>query len=144
MVPGPLGLRWKGRVLPRLETGELAAYDPPTAYRARRWFDLAPRIGEHAFLKLYTHGAQEANLQALLSTGLRNLFKFVREEAERRGAQLHFVSAWQMYLAIEGIGEGKDAQHAVLGCGISNRGSSALNTGLRTSEDGEPIAHKAC
>ena len=108
IVPGPLGLRWRGRLVPRMETGEVAAYDPPTAYRARRWFDLAPRIGEHAFVKLYTHGAHDANLHALLSGGLHDLFEVASEEAERRGARIYFVSAWQMYLAIDAITRGEN------------------------------------
>ncbi len=28
------------------------------------------------------------------------------EEAARRGCAIHFVTAWQMYLAIEAIGQG--------------------------------------
>jgi len=108
LIPGPLGLRWRGRIVPRMETGELAAYDPPSAYRARRWFDLAPRIGEHAFLKLYTHGAVESNLEFLLSQGLYDLFSLIRAEAERRSAQIHFVSAWQMYLAIDALSNRRD------------------------------------
>jgi hypothetical protein len=108
MIPGPLGLRWRGQWMPRMETGELAAYDPPSAYRAQRWFDLAPRIGEHVFLKLYTHGAAESNLETLLSSGLLELFQFVRAEAKLRDAKIHFVSAWEMYLAIEAITRGND------------------------------------
>jgi len=53
MITGPLGLRFAERLLPRLETGELAGYDLPTASRVRRWFDLAPAIGDDLFLKLY-------------------------------------------------------------------------------------------
>ncbi len=49
MVPGPLGLRWAERLVPRLETGEIAGNDPPTPYRVRRWFDLAPRLGRRLF-----------------------------------------------------------------------------------------------
>jgi hypothetical protein len=113
MVPGPFGLRWQGRILPRMETGELAAYDLPTAYRVRRWFDLAPRIGEDAFIKLYTHGAQEANMTALLGKGLRDLFVLTREEAERRGASINFVSAWQMYCVIEAISKDCDPQRVL-------------------------------
>jgi hypothetical protein len=113
MIPGPFGLRWTGRILPRMETGELAAYDLPTAYRVRRWFDLAPRIGENAFIKLYTHGAQEANMKALLNKGLRDLFALTREEAERRGASIHFVSTWQMYCAIEAITRDCDPQRVL-------------------------------
>ncbi len=108
MIPGPFGLRWRERFIPRLETGEVAAYDPPTAYRACRWFDLAPRIGEHAFLKLYTHGCTPRNSEALLSTDLIKLFALAGAEAERREAQIHFVSAWQMYLAVSDISNGQD------------------------------------
>ena len=45
MIPGPLGLRWRERMLPRIEKGEIAGYDLPTAYRFRRWLDFAPRLG---------------------------------------------------------------------------------------------------
>lgn len=103
MIPGPFGLRWGSRLAPRLETGEIAYYDLPSDYRARLWLDLAPRIGEHAFLKLYTHGAPESNLRALLDGGLKDLFAAIREAAVRRDAQLHFVSAWQMFTAIEAL-----------------------------------------
>jgi len=113
MIPGPLGLRWRGRLVPRMETAEIASYDPPTSYRVRRWLDLAPRIGEHAFLKLYTHGAQNDNLKFLLSHGLDDFFSLTREEACRRGAKMHFVSAWQMFLAIEALSRGKNPATAV-------------------------------
>lgn len=108
MIPGPLGLRWKGQLLPRMETGELAAYDQPTPYRARRWFDLAPRVGEHSFLKLYTHGAQDSNLKLLLNGGLRDLFPVIEDEAMKQQIKVHYVSAWQMYLAIEAISQNRD------------------------------------
>lgn len=137
IVPGPLGLRWKGQALPRMETGELAAYDPPTFYRARRWFDLAPRIGEHVFLKLYTHGAQDLNCKFLLGTGLCDLFSAIEVEAARRAVKTHYVSAWQMYLAIESISLGRnpvellrvdgtnlgsrDAQPALASCRVQPR-----------------------
>lgn len=111
IIPGPLGLRWRGRLLPRMETGELAAYDPATAYRAKRWLDLAPRIGEHSFLKLYTHGATESNLEMLLGRGLDDMFRFVREEADRRSARFHFVSTWEMYLAIEALSKDEEPQY---------------------------------
>jgi hypothetical protein len=113
MIPGPFGLRWRERLVPRLETGEVAAYDPPTAYRARRWFDLAPRISEHAFLKVYTHGCTTQNSETLLGADLIKLFALSCAEAERREARIHFVSAWQMYLAIEAISHGNDPQRAV-------------------------------
>jgi|HubBroStandDraft_1064217.scaffolds.fasta_scaffold09623_4 hypothetical protein len=108
MIPGPLGLRWRQRLVPRMETGELASYDHATPYRVRRWFDLAPHLGEHLFLKLYTHGAQDSNCEFLLNTGLRDLFRAVGDEADRQSASVHYVSAWQMYGAIEAISLGRD------------------------------------
>ncbi|MGB7985164.1 MAG: hypothetical protein WCF54_08390 [Terracidiphilus sp.] len=101
MITGPLGVRFGGRLLPRLETGELAGYDPPTQARVRQWFDLAPRIGDDLFIKLYTHGAQERNSDALLNGGLANLYYWFAEEADRRGIEIHWATAYGIYRAID-------------------------------------------
>ena len=103
LITGPLGLRFGERMMPRLETGELAGYDMPTPHRVRRWFDLAPTIGDDLFLKLYTHGAAERNLHPLLGGGLSNLFRWIAEEADRRGVEIHWASAWQMFQAAEAL-----------------------------------------
>lgn len=107
MISGPIGMRWRDRLLPRLETGELRYGNVATPYRVRRWVELAPRIGTDTFIKLFTHGAQERNSAALLSGVLESAFNMLVEEAERRRCAVHFVSAWQMYLAIEAIGQGR-------------------------------------
>jgi hypothetical protein len=103
MIPGPLGLRWKERLLPRMETGELASTDHPTPYRVQRWFDLAPRLGSDIFIKLYTHGAQERNSSVLLNGALQQTFAMVAGEAPARGCEFYFVTAWQMYLAVDAL-----------------------------------------
>lgn len=103
MIPGPMGIGWTRRLIPRIESGELAVYDPPTAYRVRRWFDLAPQIGSDLFIKVHAHGAQERHSDVLLTGGLQSLFTLVHDEAVRRGCKLYFVTAWQMYLAIEAL-----------------------------------------
>ena len=103
MIPGPLGIRWRDRLLPRLETGELSGYDMATPYRVKRWVDLSPRIGADSFIKLYTHGAQERNSSVLVGGGLKAAFDLLVEEAGQRGCAIYFVSAWQMYLAIAAI-----------------------------------------
>jgi hypothetical protein len=108
IIPGPLGMRWRDRWLPRLETGELRYGNVATPYRVRRWVDIAPRIGADTFIKLYTHGAQERNSSALLSDVLESAFNLLVEEANRRGSSLYFVSAWQMYLAIDAIRQRRD------------------------------------
>ena len=115
MITGPLGLRLRGRLMPRLETGELAAYDPPSPYRVARWLDLAPRIGDDIFLKLYTHGAREDNAGMLLgsdqptaspsSSGdrgcLAKLFRWLHAASVERHLELHWATAYEMYDAIE-------------------------------------------
>jgi hypothetical protein len=109
MITGPIGLRWRERLVPRFETGEIAGYDAPTAYRVRRWFDIAPRIGSDVFIKLYTHGAQERNSALLLVGGdLESLYRLVREEARRRSCEFYLVSAWEMFRAIEAVRQQRD------------------------------------
>jgi hypothetical protein len=105
-------MRWKDRWLPRLETGELRHGNVATPYRVGRWVELAPRIGDDTFLKLYTHGAQERNSSALLRDVLETAFNLLVEEANRRECSIHFVSAWQMYLAIDAIRQRRDPLNA--------------------------------
>jgi hypothetical protein len=107
MITGPVGLRFGERLMPRLETGELAGYDMPTSSRVRQWFDLAPTIGEDLFLKLFTHGATEKNLESLLNGGLGDLFLWLAEEAERRGIEIHWATAWQMYQVAAALMDGR-------------------------------------
>jgi hypothetical protein len=101
MVTGPLGLRFSERLMPRLETGEIAGNDLPTRSRVRRWFDLAPIIGDDMFLKLHTHGAPERNLEPLLNGSLRDLFIWIAEEASERCIEVHWATAWQLFEAAE-------------------------------------------
>jgi hypothetical protein len=108
MIPGPLHLNWRDRPFwkPRIETGELAANDRVRPERFGLWMEAAPRIGEDAFLKLYTHGAPERNLNCLLGSNgeesdLDKLLYGIIEECQRSGVELHFATAWEMYQAVE-------------------------------------------
>jgi hypothetical protein len=107
MITGPVGIRLEDGMKLRLETGEIAGYDPPTPDRVRQWFDLAPMVGDDLFLKLYTHGGHERNLKPLLDGGLANLYFWLAEEAQRRGIEIHWVTAWQMYQAVAAIVAGQ-------------------------------------
>jgi hypothetical protein len=109
MMTGPVGLRFGGRLIPRIETGEVAGYDMPTPARVRQWFDVSPMIGDDVFIKLYTHGAPERNLEPLLKEGLGNLYRWVAEEADRRGIEVHWATAWQMYQAADVLIHGRGA-----------------------------------
>jgi hypothetical protein len=103
LIPGPLGLDWTDRTLlkPRLDTGEVAANHRPSPERTRLWLDVAPRIGSHVFVKLFSHGAPERNSEVLLGGDLDRLFESVLSESRARGLRLHYVSPWEMWQAIE-------------------------------------------
>jgi hypothetical protein len=101
MITGPLGLRWTERLFPRMELGEIAHQDLPTPYRVRRWLELAPRIGNDIFIKLYTHGAKEINYEALFQTGFPSLFELLPQICKRYGHELRYVSTWEMRQAVD-------------------------------------------
>ena len=108
MITGPLGLRYRDRLVPRLEMGELAVYDPATPYRVQRWLDLAPRLGEDIFLKLFAHGAREDNAGGLLGSkpgegSLEPMFRWIAEAAAQRGLELHWATAYEMFSAANRI-----------------------------------------
>jgi hypothetical protein len=107
MITGPVGLRIGGRLMPRVENGELAGNDLATPSRVRNWFDLAPVIGDDLFLKLHTHGAADRSRDQLLNMGLANLFQWLAEEADLRGIEIHWATAWQMYQAVDALVHGQ-------------------------------------
>ena len=108
LIPGPLGVR-RGRraFVPRLEMGELAAYDPPRPERIPLWLALAPQLGEDVFLKLYSHGAREDNARALLGSatepGLLPTLAALDATADEHGMELHWATAYGMFEAVERI-----------------------------------------
>ncbi|HUI78274.1 MAG TPA: hypothetical protein VLY24_10165 [Bryobacteraceae bacterium] len=122
MIPGPLTVNlreWNRHPVPKLETGELAGHALPSRHRARLWIKAAPRIGSEVFIKLFTHGAPEKNSVPLLEGGaLDRTLNYVTEEAKRIGAHLLFVSAWQMWKAIDAVRSKSDPLDAV---GIGER-----------------------
>lgn len=97
LIQGPLALNWSKL---GVEVGELAGHNPVTRERVRLWLRFAPRIGGAAFVKLFAHGAWETNMDALLNRELDRTFELLAEEC----AELHYVSAWDMYQAIRKTG----------------------------------------
>jgi hypothetical protein len=108
MIPGPFGMRWAERSLPRIEKGEIASYDLPTRYRVKRWLDLSPRLGGDIFIKLFTHGCQERHSSALLGAGLDALFSAMQIECNSRQWPFFYVSCWEMYRAVDAIRQRQD------------------------------------
>lgn len=115
MIQGPLGLRWPRDRWPRpaLEVGELVANDPVTADRVRAWLRLAPRIGEHVFLKLFAHGAYEKNATALLEHDLEAALAMIHSECSDRGWQVVHATAWDAFRAVEAVVARQDPLRAI-------------------------------
>lgn len=110
LIPGPLGPDFasRGPLRPRIECGEIAGYRPSSPRRAQLWLEFAPRVGDHAFLKLFTHGTQERNSAVLLHGGLDRLFQDLAGACAAVGTRLHFASAWDGWRAVEALRRRED------------------------------------
>ncbi|MEX2560722.1 MAG: hypothetical protein WD403_12450 [Pirellulales bacterium] len=103
MVQGPLALDWSRRkwgMLPRLENAELHATNPPTLGRLRLWIRAGVSIQgrpDWIFIKLHTHGAQEANAAMLLGPPMRAFHEQLAAQAHRNpGWQFSYVTAREL------------------------------------------------
>jgi hypothetical protein len=107
LVQGPLALAKKephrGAGL-RIESGALDAGDPPTPARLATWVDQRVHVDgrpEWTFVKVHTHGALEANAEALLGTPMARLHQALAALATPRGPAppwtVHYVTAREMY-----------------------------------------------
>jgi hypothetical protein len=103
LVQGPLLLNWRARkfgLIPKVENACLQGNQPPSAERLDLW--LSARIGvptrpDWVFVKLHTHGANEANMPVLLGEPMERF----HEELARRAAadpsfHYHYVTAREM------------------------------------------------
>ena len=108
LITGPLGISFPRGLRPQLENGDLASYRPPAPHRVRAWLSLAPRIGEHAFIKLFAHGAQEANARCLLDGGLDLVFRELAALCRAKSLSLRYVTPWEMWGVVECLREGKE------------------------------------
>lgn len=112
MVQGPLTLRRHPRypLLPSLEVGELAGYALPTPARIDAWLRSAPRVGNHIFVKLFGHGAQERNGPPLLAGGgLQRCLEQMKSACEARGFRLGYLTAWEAATLLEDLAAGRCA-----------------------------------
>jgi hypothetical protein len=104
LIQGPLApFVRRGRTGPRpaMDDGDLASYRRYSPERLDRWVRTGIHVAgrpDRIFIKLHTHGAPDANREALLGTDLDALFT----DAERRyndgtRYRLHYVSAREMF-----------------------------------------------
>ena len=104
LIQGPLGLNWSDRrfgIVPRIENADVRGGQPPTRRRVDAWV----RTGVHVqgrpdwvFVKIHTHGTQEADMDTLLGPPVDDMHAYL-ETAYNDGRRhvLHYVSAREAY-----------------------------------------------
>ena len=104
LIQGPLCLDWGKRkwgVLPGIENACLQGTQAPSARRLDTWLGCRVRVPSRPdwyFVKLHTHGANEANMPVLLGEPMRQFHRLLRERADADpNFRFHYVTAREMY-----------------------------------------------
>ena len=102
-IQGPLMLDWQHRrkgIIPRIENGDVTGGRAMSMLRLQQWL----RAGVHVkgqpnwrFIKLHTHGCNDANMKAWLGDEMQQFHRDLRAmtDADRR-LRFHYVTAWEM------------------------------------------------
>jgi hypothetical protein len=102
MITGPLAVNWRLRrrgIFPAIENGDVTSINPPVPARIDLWVKTA--IGVRGwpgwiFIKVHTHGAQEANSSFLLGEGIKMLHEHLAGRYnDGRNYVLHYVTSWE-------------------------------------------------
>lgn len=103
MIQGPVGFDWTSRkwgVFPRLENGDLTQRRPPSIERLRLWCAAGVKVAardDWIFIKLHTHGAQEANTEMLLGEPMQRFHRTLNELSLRNPEfKYYYVTAREM------------------------------------------------
>lgn len=103
MIQGPLVPNWterKAGIIPRIENGDLHANQPPTWLRLQNWLKAGVCVEgkpDWLFVKLHTHGAQEANMNMWLGDKVQEFHADLARHAEANpNFRYHYVTAWEM------------------------------------------------
>ena len=111
IVQGPLVIRRRsGGILPRVENGNLDRRAPVPAERIAAWLRARVCVAgrpDWLFVKLYTHGCIERNLEFFFGGPMADLHARLCEHYnDGRRYRLHYVTAREMYNAIRAAERG--------------------------------------
>ncbi len=114
IVQGPLGFNFKSRkwgLIPRIENADVRLHHLPSEARNELWADLHVHVKgrpEWVFIKVHTHGCQEADMDALLGDPAEAMYADLeRRYNDGRRYQLHYVSSREMVNIIKAAEDGK-------------------------------------
>jgi hypothetical protein len=116
IIQGPLGLNFSRSggsfSLPRIENSALTAAYPPTMHRLRLWREAAIRVEEKPdwiFIKLYCHGMNPVDKEAMLGSLIQGFLKELIADASRGDQyRVHFTTAREMVNIILAACDGLD------------------------------------
>jgi hypothetical protein len=104
LIQGPLLLDWHRRkwgIIPHIENACLQSSQPPDFYRLGLWLTAriqVPTRPDWFFVKLHTHGANEANYDVLLGDPLVRFHEaLARKAQDDTNFHYHYVTAREMY-----------------------------------------------
>jgi len=114
IIQGPLGLNWSWRkfgVLPRIENSDIRKNCPPRPDRTDIWVRSAIHVKgrpDWLFVKIHTHGTQEADIDTLLGDPVSAMF----DDLEKRyndgtSFALHYVTARELYNIVKAAEAGE-------------------------------------
>lgn len=131
MIQGPLALDWSKRklgFLPGIENGDLTGRMPPSINRLNLWVQAGVRVAgrdDWSFVKLHTHGAQEANSEMLLGEANRSFHQALARHAADRGFRYYYVTALEMAALVRQAEEGGQTPDFLLTSGHLSAGALA-------------------
>jgi hypothetical protein len=115
MIQGPLTLNFKKRkfaIFPKIENSEISYCNPPTPDRVDLWVESGICVKgreDWVFVKTYTHGAQEKNIDLFFSGSIERMHAYL-QSTYNDGAKwiLHYVTAREMYNIAMAAADGKE------------------------------------
>lgn len=103
MIQGPLSLDWEQRrrgLIPRIENGDVTAGRAMSKRRLNHWMGAGVHVKGQPnwqFVKLHTHGCNDANMAAWLGDEMLQFHRDLRAMAEHDARiRYHYVTAWEM------------------------------------------------
>jgi hypothetical protein len=118
--------------LPGIENGDLTGRMPPSLRRLELWLQAAVRVGgrdDWSFIKLHTHGAQEANAAMLLGEPMAAFHQALSKHAAVRDFQYYYVTAFEMARLVKQAEEGLADPDFSFGksCSCASGGSDVID-----------------
>jgi hypothetical protein len=117
MVNGPLTLNWARRkrgIFPSIENGDITGSYPATQDRVDLWIRTAVAVRgwpNWVFVKIHTHGTQEANSAYLLSDRGASMYEhLLRRYNDGERYVVHFSTPWEIYRCVKALERGDQTE----------------------------------